>query len=222
MKPMTPSSPSARQLFLLGCGGHGRVVLEALQLSGHSVRGILDGALKRDTQIDGVPVLGGDEYLERLDPASTCICLGVGVMPGNVRRAQLFRSCRERGFEIASVLHPAAIVSPQRRLGVGVQVLAAAVLQVAVRLGDNVVINTAASVDHDCVIDADAMIGPGAVLCGEVHVGSGAYVGAGAIVLPGVRIGAGAVVGAGSTVIKAVAAGETVLGNPARRADKHA
>ena len=219
---MTPSSRNARQLFLLGCGGHGRVVLEALQLGGYSVRGILDAALNRDTQIDGVPVLGGDEYLEQLDPACTAICLGVGVMPGNPRRAQLFRSCRERGFEMVSVLHPAAIVSPQRRFGVGVQVLAAAVLQVAVRLGDNVVINTAASVDHDCVIDADAMIGPGAVLCGEVHIGSGAYVGAGAIVLPGVRIGAGAVVGAGSTVTKTVAAGDTVLGNPARRAVKHA
>jgi len=47
-------------------------------------------------------------------------------------------------------------------------------------------------------------------------------VGAGAIVLPGVRIGAAAVVGAGSTVIKPVAAGETVLGNPARRAGKNA
>jgi sugar O-acyltransferase (sialic acid O-acetyltransferase NeuD family) len=222
MNATTPSSPKPRQLFLLGCGGHGRVVLEALRLAGQAVRGILDGGLKPATQIDGVPVLGGDEFLQQLDPASTAVCLGVGVMPGNVRRAQLFRSCRERGFEIVSVVHPAAIVSPQRQFGVGVQVLAAAVLQVAVRLGDNVVINTAASVDHDCVIDADAMIGPGAVLCGDVHVGGGAYVGAGAIVLPGVRIGAGAVVGAGSTVIKPVAAGATVLGNPARRADKNA
>lgn len=44
----------------------------------------------------------------------------------------------------------------------------------------------------------------------------GATVGSGATILGGVRIGTGATVGAGAVVTKDVAAGATVVGNPAR------
>jgi UDP-2-acetamido-3-amino-2,3-dideoxy-glucuronate N-acetyltransferase len=44
----------------------------------------------------------------------------------------------------------------------------------------------------------------------------GATIGSGATILGGVRIGAGATVGAGAVVTKDVAAGATVVGNPAR------
>jgi UDP-2-acetamido-3-amino-2,3-dideoxy-glucuronate N-acetyltransferase len=44
----------------------------------------------------------------------------------------------------------------------------------------------------------------------------GATIGSGATILGGLRIGAGATVGAGAVVTKDVAAGTTVVGNPAR------
>lgn len=44
----------------------------------------------------------------------------------------------------------------------------------------------------------------------------GATIGSGATILGGVRIGSGATVGAGAVVTKDVAAGATVVGNPAR------
>src|SRR6195952_4136541 len=50
----------------------------------------------------------------------------------------------------------------------------------------------------------------------KVRIGSDAWIGGGAILLPGVTIGDGAVIGAGSVVTRDVAAGDTVLGNPAR------
>ncbi len=52
-------------------------------------------------------------------------------------------------------------------------------------------------------------------LC-ETLVESGASIGSGATILGGVRIGRDATVGAGSVVTKDVAAGQTVVGNPAR------
>jgi maltose O-acetyltransferase len=49
-----------------------------------------------------------------------------------------------------------------------------------------------------------------------VAIGRNVWIGGGAIILPGVTIGDDAVIGAGSVVTRDVAAGATVLGNPAR------
>lgn len=49
-----------------------------------------------------------------------------------------------------------------------------------------------------------------------IHIGRHVWIGAGAIILPGITIGDGAVIGAGSVVTHDVAAGTTVVGNPAR------
>lgn len=48
-----------------------------------------------------------------------------------------------------------------------------------------------------------------------VTIGCNVWIGAGAIVLPGVSVGDDALIGAGSVVTRDVAAGATVVGNPA-------
>jgi len=49
-----------------------------------------------------------------------------------------------------------------------------------------------------------------------VTIGANVWIGGGAIILPGVTIGDDAIVGAGSIVTRDVAAGVTVVGDPAR------
>jgi maltose O-acetyltransferase len=49
-----------------------------------------------------------------------------------------------------------------------------------------------------------------------VRMGRNVWVGGGALLLPGITVGDDAVIGAGSVVTKDVAAGSTVMGNPAR------
>ena len=76
-------------------------------------------------------------------------------------------------------------------------------------------------VEHDCRIGDFVTFAPGVKCNGNVVVEDHAYIGSGAILRQGkpgspLRIGCGAIVGMGAVVTRDVAAGVTVVGNPAR------
>ena len=73
---------------------------------------------------------------------------------------------------------------------------------------------------HPRATNADnGLQGPDDWECLETFVEEGASIGSGAVILGGLRIGAGATVAAGAVVTRDVAAGTTVIGNPARPRD---
>jgi UDP-perosamine 4-acetyltransferase len=206
-------------VVLVGIGGHARVLIEVLGLARRQVLGALtpDAALW-GTEVHGVPVLGGDEVLDRLDPAGVELVNAVSSTRSLDLRAELSRRGAERGLQFARVLHPAAIISPSASLGAGVQVLAGAIVQPGCVLGQGCIVNTGAVVEHDCVLGDHVHVAPRAVLSGFVRVGARAHLGTGCVVIQGCDIGEGALVGAGAVVVRSVAANTTVYGNPARPA----
>lgn len=214
------STPSIydRPLVLLGAGGHARVLLALVRANGRALLGVCDPALHAEGCGDweGLPVLGGDEALVRLDPAKVDLVLGVGQLARSGLRSRLYAAWRARGYVFPPLVHPAAWVAPDVTLSDGVQVMAGAIVQPGCVLGTNVTVNTHASVDHDCQIGADVHIAPGAVLCGAVQVGDGAFIGAGAVLIQGLRVGDAAVVGAGVTLVRDLAPGTLIVG-PANR-----
>lgn len=142
-------------------------------------------------------------------------CAAIGGARGHDRLTRM-HWFRDRGYAPLTVVHPRAFVAEDTSLGDGCQILAMSAVCAGAKLGEAVIVNTKASVDHDCIIGNGAHIAPGATLAGEVTVGEFAFVGSGAVVLPRIQIGANAIIGAGSIVTHDVAAGETVIGNPAR------
>lgn len=205
----------SRQVFLLGGGGHGRVVLDVLLLSGVSVAGIFDLNLKVGDQVFGVSVLGGDEFLDRVEPTDVWLVNGLGANPYVHNRKRLFEDMKARGFLFDAVRHPSAVIGRECIMGDGSQIMAGVVLQNRVSVDENAVLNTCASIDHDCALGAHAFVSPGAVLCGDVKIAESAFIGAGAVVLPGIQVGANAIVGAGAVVTKSIPDGWIVAGNPA-------
>lgn len=90
-----------------------------------------------------------------------------------------------------------------------------------IRIGRCFHANLYSYVEHDCVIGDFVTFAPGVMCNGNVVIEDHAYIGAGAILRQGkpdkpLVIGKGAVVGMGAVVTKNVAAGVTVVGNPAR------
>lgn len=205
----------SRQIFLLGGGGHGRVVLDALLSRGANVAGILDHNLKVSDQVFGVSVLGSDIFLEQAAPTDVLLVNGLGANPYVRNRKRLFENMKARGFLFDSVRHPSVVVGRECEFGEGSQIMAGVVLQNRISIDVNAVINTCASIDHDCVLGAHTFVSPGVILCGDVRVAESVFIGAGAVVLPGIQIGANAVVGAGAVITKAVPSGSVVAGTPA-------
>src|SRR5689334_6170881 len=99
----------AKQLILLGGGGHGKVLLDTLLRSDMPVSGILDLQLRVGDRVFGVPVLGGDELLDANNPPDVLLVNGLGANPNTSRRSNIYSTLKIRGFEFQSVRHVSAI-----------------------------------------------------------------------------------------------------------------
>jgi sugar O-acyltransferase (sialic acid O-acetyltransferase NeuD family) len=196
--------PTHPVTYLVGAGGHARVIADILVESGHPPTAFLDDAPKHN-RIGDIRVIQG---LELPEPnASVIVAVG-----DNFVRATL--AARYSTFGVA--IHPSAWVSRHAEIGPGSVVMAGAVINAGTRIGAHCIINTCASVDHDCLIDDFAHVAPGATLGGNVHVGSGTMIGLGANVIHGIAIGEHTVIGAGSTVVRDLPSSVVAFGSPAR------
>lgn len=201
-------------LWIIGAGGHAKVVIEAALLSGqYVVAGCLDDRPDvLGTTVLGIPVVGP---ISEASIVANQVQHAVMAIGSNSARARIVHRLDD-WLHWASVVHPRAIVSPTATIGEGTVVCAGAVVQAAAAVGRHAIVNTAASVDHDAVIGDFAHIGPGAHLAGEVVVGTGGFFGIGSTAIPMINIGDWAVVGAGAVVTRDVPDRTTVVGIPAK------
>jgi UDP-2-acetamido-3-amino-2,3-dideoxy-glucuronate N-acetyltransferase len=96
-------------------------------------------------------------------------------------------------------------------------------------MGDGCSVQAFAFIPDGVTIGNNVFIGPNATFTNDKYppsrgkhwkntlVGDNVSIGAGAVILPGIKIGNGAIIGAGAVVTKDVPAGETWIGNPAKR-----
>ncbi len=196
-------------LYLLGAGGHAKVVLSTALEAGWTVAGLFDDdPHKQGTTVLGIPVLG------TLDQAQALQATGVIALGDNRLRQRLAR--RFAHWQWATLVHPRAYVHPSVHLGPGTVVFAGAVIQPDTRIGAHCIINTGATVDHDCLLEDFVHIAPGAHLAGGVRVGQGCLIGVGAAVLPGASLGPWSVLGAGAVLRHSLESFTIAVGVPAR------
>ncbi|HHI81746.1 MAG TPA: acetyltransferase, partial [Rhizobiales bacterium] len=200
----------SKTVYIVGAGGHARVVLEALLQAGREVGGIID----RDESLwgrefCGVRVLGNDDVLREMGPENIELANGVGAAAryndaGLEARARVFDAFRKDGFRFATVYGKNCTIASDAVIGQGSQIMAGSVIQPGVVIGENVIVNTGAAVDHDCRIASHVHIAPGACLCGNVVVDELSFIGAGAVIIQGNHIGRQALVAAGAVVSRPV------------------
>jgi sugar O-acyltransferase (sialic acid O-acetyltransferase NeuD family) len=210
-----------RELLLVGSGGFGRETAEVVGAINRlaptwKLLGFLDDDPGRaGAVVDGVPVLGAVDAVERYPDAQLVVCTG---HPGDYssRRRIVARLGLDPG-RYATLVHPAAVLPAAAEVGPGSVLLAGVVATAAVRVGAHVAVMPGTVLTHDDVIGPYATLAAGVRLAGRVRVGEGAYLGAGALVRENLTVGAWALVGMGAVVLEDVPAGEVWAGVPARR-----
>ena len=117
------------QRYLIACGGHGRVVLDALLASGNTVNGIIDAQLEVGSLIFGVPVVGNDDFIKTLDPKKTELINGLGSTKNTQARQEIYNRLTEIGFKFIGVQHSSATIGAECEIAASTQIMAGAVLQ---------------------------------------------------------------------------------------------
>lgn len=198
-----------KTIYIVGAGGHGRVVADIARLNGYDDIRFLDDAEHPDLK-ERYVLAGTTRLLSQVSPGVVFIAVG-----DNYVRERLFRQAEALGWQLPNLVHPKAVVADSVVLGKGIVVMAGAVVNPDAVIEEGCIINTGATVDHDDRIGAFSHISVGAHLAGTVQVGGHGFIGAGAVVKNNCRIAEGTVVGAGAVVVKNIEKAGVYIGVPA-------
>jgi sugar O-acyltransferase (sialic acid O-acetyltransferase NeuD family) len=131
-------------------------------------------------------------------------------------REEIYMQLKRSEYKLATIIDPTAIVSETATLGEGVIITAFSTISSNVCIAENVLIQSYICVGHDIKVGANSVISANAAIGGGTCIGRNAFIGMGAAVRENLRIEDGSVVGMGAVVFNDVAAGTTMIGNPAR------
>lgn len=203
-----------QRLFIIGAGGHGKVVADTAALLGQwSEIAFLDDRYPDIKQVNTWSVIGKLAQAKQFLGVFSHAVVAIG---DNQKRLQLSQELQALGFTLPSIIHPSAFIGSNVNIGPGSVVFAQATINIDATIGMASIINTGAVVEHDCQLGMGVHISPRAALAGGVIVGDSSWVGLGACVIPKVTIGRRVIVGAGSVIIADLPDTVTAVGVPAR------
>ncbi len=203
-----------RHLAILGASGHGKVVADTAERCGWQSVKFFDDAWPERQENAAWSVVGDTAALMSRLAGFDGVLVAIG--NNSIRHAKLLE-LKAAGARLATLIHPAAVVSRYATIGEGTVVFAGVVVNAGARVNPGAILNSACSVDHDCLLGDAVHISPGARLAGGVQVGDLSWIGIGASVRQQIRIGQRVMVGAGSAVVGDIPNDVTVAGVPAKR-----
>jgi UDP-N-acetylbacillosamine N-acetyltransferase len=213
---MKPGSTQPK-LIIWGASAHAIVVADIVRLRGeYELVGFLDD---QNPDRKGAPflqstILGGREQLDvlRRDGVDFLI-FGFGNSAARLKLAEIAKSM---GYQLATAIHPRAIIASDVVVGAGSVIKAGAAIDPTVRIGANVLIGSCVCVGHGSVLEDGVRINPGASIPGNVAIGQASMIGAGATLKDRIRIGKHSLIGAGAVVVDDIPDGVVAFGVPAK------
>jgi len=201
-------------IYLYGCGGHAKVVLDTLYEQGKKVKALIDDNPPLEVkEIYGIPIRKSSlELFHEIDCECSQWIVAIG---NNAIRKKITQKLEYQGYFFTTAIHPSARVSRNVEIGAGTVIMPNAVINTDSNIGQHVIINTCATIEHDCQINDYCHVAPRGCICGNVKLGESVFLGAGTQVIPGICIGDNTTCGAGSVVVKSLPSSCLAYGCPA-------
>ena len=198
--------------YVYGAGGLGAETLDVLQSVFERNKDTMPNLAFIDdtasnTMIYGTPV----QTLDDCGSGNVTIAVGEPAI-----RKKLSERITKSPLELATIIAPSAVISPNCDIKNGVIIAPLCSVQSRAKIGTNVAVNTMAIIGHDVTVRADSVISSMVNLGGGVTIGERSYIGMGALIKEGVTVGANSIVGMGAVVYQDIPDGMIALGNPAR------
>lgn len=203
-----------KKLIILGASGHGAMCADAALLMNNWDEIVFADNAKNIQPPFSLRLIGSDEDALQLPLTEYDAFVAIGNAKIRMDKLRLFQS---RGFSIATICHPSAVMGREAVIGAGTVLAARTVINPRATLGMGCIVNTGATIDHDCVLQEGVHVSVGAHLAGTVSVGARSWIGIGACISNNIAVCQDCMIGAGAAVIQNITQPGTYVGVPARR-----
>ncbi|KAA9302219.1 MULTISPECIES: acetyltransferase [Aerococcus] len=201
------------KLYIIGAGGHGKVVADAALLMDQWQAIYFLDDHKIGEELLGLEVIAGSCDYADFNPDESEFIVAIG---DNMTREKIQSEIKKAGYRLATVIHPSAIIGRDVSIGEGSVVFAQVVINPSTTIGDGCILNTACSVDHDNNIGNFVHLSPGVRSAGTVTVGERTWLGINATIINNCSIARDVIIGASTVCIDSIIESGTYVGNPAK------
>lgn len=162
------------KLIILGSGGYGKTVGDVATQLGYEITFL-------DDFIPGYQLVNFANYIS--NPTNNIQkTYFIPALGNNKFRLEWIEKLEQHGAKLATLIHPAAYISPTATIHDGTVILPHAIINTNVVIGKGCIINCGAIVDHGCVIEEGCHICLGAIVKGENKIQSKTKIEAGVVV----------------------------------------
>lgn len=202
------------ELYIIGCGGNSKVVIDMCKLNGYNIIGCFDDKYKghKHEFYQDIHVIG--KIKDILNYSSANIVNSIGDIHTRKRIFDLLES--HTGLNWINCRHPQSYISPTVKLGRGNIICYGSMINAATLIGDFNLINTYSIIEHDCSIGDFNHFAPKVALCGGITVGNFNLFGVGSSIIPNKKIGNKNVIAAMSVIINDYDSNHLITGIPGK------
>ncbi len=199
--------------MIIGASGHGKVVADiALKMNKWQHIEFLDRNAEISDCLGYKVNLDTDDYTKFIEEYEFIIAIG-----NNAVRENIMNKLQTLGVNIATLIHPNAMLATDVNILEGTVIMAGVVINSSTKIGRGCIINTCSSLDHDTIIEDYVHVSPGVHIAGSVQVGKGSWIGIGSIISNNITVCDECIIGAGGIVLKDIIEAGTYVGVPVRR-----
>ena len=212
------------EIVILGAGGFAREVQWWIErINQHELActgkerwnliGFIDIGEPIGTLINGMPVIGDDEYLINRKESLAVVC---ATASPRLRKKIIGRVMDNAKLSFPNLIDPSAHFSKCINWGKGNIICANTIITVNISLADFCIVNLSCTIGHDVQISSYVTVYPTVNISGNVNIGECVEIGTGSQIIQGKTIGQNAIIGAGSVVVKDIPSNCTALGVPCK------